>query len=189
MKDKKKMSSKDFLLIILIACLTSLSIAYATISTTLVITNNLSIKEKNWDIHFENLEQESITGSNTASIVSNAEIEKDTTKISGLELSLKKPGDYVSYTFDIKNAGEINAQLTTLNVGIPTCTPVNSICDDIEYTLKYADGSDIKVTDMINRGQSKKVKLTITYKLSSTQVPNVDIDVNGLDATFVYTQE
>ena len=189
MKDEKKMSSKDFLLIILIACLTSLSIAYATISTTLVITNNLSIRANKWDIHFENLEQDKITVGNTASIINNAVIEKDTTKISGLEVSFKKPGDFISYTFDIKNAGEINARLTTLDIGVPTCTPSNSICSDIEYTLKYADGSDIKVTDMINRGQSKKVKLTIAYKLTSTQSLDVDVDVNGLDATFVYTQE
>ena len=42
---------------------------------------------------------------------------------------------------------------------------------------------------MINRGQSKKVRLTIAYKLTSTQSLDVDVDVNGLDATFVYTQE
>ena len=189
MKDEKKMSSKDFLLIILITCLTSLSIAYATISTTLVITNNLSIRANKWDIHFENLEQDKITGGNTASIINNAVIEKDTTKISGLEVSFKKPGDFISYTFDIKNAGEINARLTTLDIGVPTCTPSNSICSDIEYTLKYADGSDIRVSDMINRGQSKKVRLTIAYKLTSTQSLDADVDVNGLDATFVYTQE
>ena len=189
MKEEKKINSKDFLLIILITCLTSLSIAYATISTTLVITNSLSIKANHWDIHFENLVQESITGNNTATLIKEASIEKDTTKISGLSVSFKKPGDYVSYTFDVKNAGDINARLTTLNIGIPTCTPLNSICDDIEYTLKYVDGSDIKVTDMINKGQSKKVKLTIRYKNESTKKVDTDVDVNGLDATFVYTQE
>lgn len=189
MKEEKRISNKDLLIIALITCIVSSSIAYATISTTLVITNNLSIKAHNWDIHFENLQQETITGNNSAEIIKNAVIEKDTTKITGLDVSLKKPGDFVSYTFDIKNDGEINARLTTLNIGTPICNPDSLICKDIEYTLKYANGSDIKVTDMINKGQLKKVKLTIKYKETSTQSTDVDVNVNGLDATFVYTQE
>lgn len=186
---ENKISRKDWAIIILITCLTSLSIAYATISTTLIITNELTVKAQNWDIHFENLEQESITGSNTARVITPATIEEDTTKISGLQVEFKKPGDYVSYTFDIKNSGDINAILTSINIGTPTCKPESTLCDDIEYIVKYDNGDDIKVTDELSKDTSIKVRLTIRYKSSSTQIVNEDITVNGLDAAFTYAQK
>lgn len=185
----KKLKTKDWALIALIACITSLSIAYATISATLTITNSLTVKATNWDIHFENLQQEEITGSNDAKILTPATIQEDTTQISGLQVELKKPGDYVSYTFDIKNAGEIDALLTSLNIGTPVCTPNHIVCNDIEYTLKYADGSNIEATDALNAGEKVKVKLTIGIKLSSTQTVDEEVKVNGLDAVFLYTQK
>lgn len=189
MEDNKKTNWKDMAIIVLIACLTSLSIAYATISATLTISNSLTVKAKNWDIHFENLEQESITGSNTAKVIKTASIEEDSTKISGLEVEFNKPGDYVSYTFDIKNAGEIDAILSSITIGTPTCTPTSTMCDDIEYEIKYNNGNTIKVTDVLNKDASIKVKLIIRYSPSSVQAVNEDIKVSGLDALFVYSQK
>lgn len=186
---EKKMSRKDLTIVALIACITSLSIAYATISTTLNITNNLTVKAHDWDIHFENLEQQNITGSNTANVVKSAKIQEDTTKISGLEVSFKKPGDSVSYTFDVTNAGGIDAKLTGITIGTPVCNPTSVICDDIEYTLKYANGNDLGMNDVLNAGDTVSLKLTINYKLSSTQISNTDINITGLDAILVYSQK
>lgn len=189
MEENKKISRKDFLMIALIACIVSLSIAYATISTTLNITNNLMVKAQDWDIHFEKLELQSITEGNDANVTSPAVIENDTTKISGLKVIFKKPGDSVSYTFDVKNAGGIDAKLSSIVIGTPTCNPENAVCDNLEYSLKYANGDNINVDDILNAGDSVKLKLTIKYKLSSAQIFNSDINVSGLDATLVYSQK
>ena len=170
MEEGKRISRKDYIIICLIACIVSLSIAYATISATLTITNDLTVKAHDWDIHFENLEQESITGSNSATVTSPAVIEEDTTKISGLQVSFKKPGDKVVYTFDVTNAGEIDAKLSSISIGTPTCNPTSVICDDLEYTLKYADGSSISENDVLDSGDTVSLKLTINYKLSSTHI-------------------
>lgn len=187
--EEKKIKGKDFLMIMLIACLTSLSIAYATISTTLTITNDLTVKAHDWDIHFENLEQENITGSNSTQIVSPAAIETDTTKISGLSVKFKKPGDSVSYTFDVKNGGGIDAKVSTISIGTPSCGLQTTLCNDIVYTLKYANGDSIGVDDELNAGQSRKLKLTISYKASSTQIVTEDVNVTGLDSMIVYSQK
>lgn len=189
MKKDKEFKSKDFIMVMLIACLTSLSIAYATISATLTITNELTVKAHNWDIHFENLKLDSIEEDNTAAVITGAQIESGATKISGLKVDFKKPGDHISYTFDVKNAGEIDAKLTSINIGTPVCEPTNVICNDIEYSLKYADGNDIEVSDTLSKGDSVKLRLTINYKSSSTQVINEDVIVNGLDAVLVYAQK
>ena len=189
MEKEKKINRKDLLIIGLIACLSFLSIAYATVSVTLNITNSLTVKAYNWDIHFENLVHDEPTGNNTAKIINNAHIETDTTKISGLQVAFKKPGDSVSYTFDIKNAGDIDAEISSVITGVPNCTPESLICKDIEYNLKYADGSNIQVHDKLLAGQTKKVKLTINYKLSSTYFEKNDINVSGLDSIIVYSQK
>ena len=189
MKEENKLGGKDLAIIILVACLTSLSIAYATISATLTISNNLTVKAQNWDIHFENLEQENITGDNSTRIVKSATIEEDTTKISGLEVEFKKPGDKVVYTFDVKNAGDIDARLTDISIDVPTCTPASSICNDIEYKITYENGQEIKISDSLDKGKSVKLKLTINYKSSSTVLVTQDIIVDGIDAVFVYTQK
>lgn len=187
--EERKIKGKDFLMIILITCLTSLSIAYATISTTLNITGGLTVKAHDWNIHFENLEQENISGSNSAEIVSAAAIETDTTRISGLAVKFKKPGDSVSYTFDVTNAGGIDAQISTISMGTPTCGLHTDLCNDIVYTLKYANGSSIGVDDELNAGETKKLRLTISYKLSSTIILNEDVNIGGLDAMLVYSQK
>lgn len=189
MGEDKRISRKDLVLICLIACIVSLSIAYATISATLTISNNLTVKAHDWDIHFENLEQESITGGNSATVISPAKIEQDTTRISGLQATFKQPGDKVVYTFDVTNAGEIDARLDSIAVGTPTCSPQSDICNDLEFTLKYANGNSISQDDVLNAGDTVSLKLTINYKAASSTLVTDDITVNGLDATLVYSQK
>lgn len=187
--EEKKLKGKDFLMIILITCLTSLSIAYATISTTLKITGGLTVKAHDWDIHFENLERDNITQSNSAEIVSDAIIESDTTIISGLSVKFKKPGDSISYTFDVTNAGGIDAKISTISIGTPSCGLQANVCNDIVYTLKYADGTNIGIDDVLDAGQTRKLRLTISYKSSSTQTITEDVNVEGLESTIVYSQK
>ncbi|MBR4618256.1 MAG: hypothetical protein IKO49_03025 [Bacilli bacterium] len=180
--------SKSALIAILVVGLVTMTVVYATLSTTLTISNSATVAATKWDIHFENLAQEAITGSNTAEVKTPAAIETDTTKISGLSVEFKKPGDFVTYTVNVKNAGDIPAKLTTYTPGTPTCSTNTSFCSNVEYTITYSDGTAIKVGDTIASKASKTLKVTIKLKANITSMPAADVPVTNLGLTLIYTQ-
>ena len=112
-----KENTKNVLLGVLIVGLVAMTVAYAALSTTLRISGTASVPNTTWDVHLANFAKES----NTASLVSgqtntatgNTPSITNGTAITGLEVTLNQPGDKVVYTFDIVNAGSIDAKLAS----------------------------------------------------------------------------
>ena len=184
--DSFKRDYKDMLIAILIMGIVSMTIVYANFTRRLQITNHASVNNSNWDIHFENLNKAS---SSTAEVISSPSISSTGTIISGLQVKLSNPGDSVTYTFDIVNAGDINAKLYNYTRSNPICEPSNSICDSIIYSLKYTDGSSINTSDTLAVGERKNVTMTIGLSNSVASMPTQVINVTNLSAVFDYVQD
>lgn len=180
---------KEILIAILILGVVSMTIAYANFTRRLIIVNNAKVNATNWDIHFENLVQVPNSNSNAAKVISSPVIQNSKTVISGLEVELVKPGDYVTYTFDIVNKGDIDAKLSYFNVSTPVCENNHIICNSISYTLKYTDGSQIKPSDELKVDQRRNVTMTIKLDNSVTQMPSTSVNISNLEAVFDYVQE
>lgn len=90
----------------LIVSVICLSIAFAAMSTNLIINGDAALENSSWDIHFENLSEPKIVG--TAKELKEPSI--DDTTIKNVSVSLKNPGDSVTYEFDIVNAGTTDAK-------------------------------------------------------------------------------
>lgn len=183
--DSIKRDYKEILIAILIMGVVSMVIVYANFTRRLQIVNTAHINNTKWDIHFENL----VKKSSTAQVISEPKISNSRTIISGLNVRLNKPGDYVTYTFDIVNAGDINAKLYDFNRSNPICEPSSAICDSIIYSLKYTDGTAIKVSDKLRVNERRNVTMTVKLNDSVSSMPNAVINVKNLNAVFDYVQD
>ncbi len=196
MKDR---SFKIVTIVALLVAVLGLSIGYAAYAENLKISGTVAVKASSntWDVHFENISAASFTG------IANEMVSPDLTStvISKFEVNFFAPGDSVSYTFDVVNKGLLNAKLTTFSKGSLSCEPstnstatateANALCRDLTYTLTYADGSEVKVGDLVkyeDGNNTKTLKVTVAWKDDSTISLTDDVLVTIGVTTFIYTQ-
>lgn len=173
MKRKKVMNA---VMLFFILAIFGTTIAYAVLSSTLKVSGNAIISDVSWDIHFENLQRTSLVGSINEPI---AELSDTLFK---LQVELYKPLDAVTYTFDVKNAGSIDAKISTIVT--PDIAAFTS--NQLTYTFTYADGSALKVNDMLKSGETKH--LTFSVKFNDVNELNSNSMSLSLDSSILYVQ-
>lgn len=185
---------QNVILGVLAVSLISLTIAYAQLTQRLNINGTAKSKSNTWDIHFENLKS-TVTGNATLSQDNPLTIISNSTTISGSVGNLSLPGDSIVYTFDIANKGTISAQLSADPIiSSPECssndaTGATVVCENVIYTLTYADGSKIKTGDILEKGEKKAAKLTLSLKDSMSSVPSAEVDITNIAAVLNYNQK
>lgn len=181
--------SRNMLLIVLFVGLGVMTVAYAAFSTSLSIKSSAKVNNSKWDIHFANLTQVANSSGNTGTVISPPTIQNGATQITGLVADLKKPGDSVSYTFDIVNNGDINAKITSVSIATPNCGANTSACSKMEYSVKYtSSGLTPAVGNTLNKNSSVNATLTIKYKDNNPLTDSNDVSISGLDVTINYGQ-
>lgn len=207
--------SKNILLGVLIVGLVSMTVAYAALSTTLTIGGTASVDNAKWDVHFESWAQTSNVDSlvagqqNTASQVQAPTQTADkVTKIDGLQVSLKQPGDVIKYTFDIVNDGTIDAKLSSFTkhmTGVYTDTQAGNLSEtDLQkftYTITCDPSeTDNTTPDYLDKATAEHHSSTCTLTVAwneATNTPTAGTDQTytqrpatlTLDATWVYVQK
>lgn len=166
-KDRKV---KTLSLVALIIAVLGLTVAFARMSTTLNINGTAELKTATWDIHFANLSDLALTGG--AEQTTAPKIDGTTTNIGDYAVKLTKPGDSVTYTFDVVNGGSIDADLSTFTLGKPVCESTTAtaeadkkiVCDNLTYKLTYTNGGkDVKATDTLKAGETKNLTLKLAF--------------------------
>ncbi len=180
-----------------------LSIAYASLSQTLTINGTATVSGNSWDVHF-------VTGTlSTAATVGHASVPDTdpialgTTSVTLHEVTLATPGDEVSYTFDVTNAGTLPAIIKTFTYNTPTVTAGSTgetktadealVSGKLIYKLVYynanpANETEVAVNDTLTAGQTRKLRLIIGYDATATSVPTADVEIANLGATIIYGQ-
>jgi len=192
MKDNRKVLYV-LVAIALILSVAGISIGFAAMSQELTINGQAEVTPATWKIKFTNLGTPQITGD--ASVATTPTLTD--THFGNYDVVLTKPGDSVVYTFDVKNAGTLDAKLTAYNFATPTFTGTgtNAAADatiaqtNVVYTLTYSDGSAIGVNDTLAAGESKTLRLTVEYPATATTLPEAEVDITGMDVTFTYSQD
>ena len=185
---------RNVVLGVLAVSLIGLTVAYAQLTQRLNINGTAKSKSNTWDIHFENLKS-TVTGNAVLSQDNPLTIVSNSTTISGSVGNLSLPGDSIVYTFDIANKGTISAQLSADPIiSTPECssndaTGATVVCENVIYTLTYADGSKIKTGDILEKGEKKAAKLTLSLKNSMSAVPSAEVDITNIDAVLNYNQK
>lgn len=185
-----------------VALVGTIGVALAAFATEMNISGTATVKSTAWDIHFENLQEVALTGANAKEITTPA-IDEKTTKIADYKLELVEPGDAAEYTFDVKNAGDFDAEITSVTIKTGnnlTCTSTEdanaatrnaNVCKNLNYTLKYADGTAVAVGDTLPVGESKTLKLKLEFSAGAeaADLPDAEVAISGLDVVITYGQK
>lgn len=182
--------------IALVAFLLCGTIAFASFTQQLDIQGKATVNKSSWSIKFANLQ--SVVKTGTATEVTAPTINTNDTKISEYDVTLTTPGDSVSYTFDVVNEGTFNAKISSITIPTPLCTgngttattDENNVCDNLTYTLTYANGTPVAVDDTLNAGETKSLKLTLSYSASvaAAALPKDDVSISNLAISIIYAQ-
>ena len=197
----------------LLVAVLGLTVAFAALSQTLTINGSAAVNAASWDIHFEKTsgKETEVKGATTFT-----EPTLSGTTIENFSATLTKPGDSVTYYFDIVNKGTIDAVVSSFNFpnAFKDCTAnINkySYCMNFDfngdnevdtvdrlvyitlfnYRLAYAD-TDKSVTqgDTLNAGETKHMKLVIEYKDTATELPENNLTLTSSDPiTITYEQK
>ena len=207
------------ILIILIVTLSlvGIGIAFAAFSQTLTINGTGTVEASNWQVVFEGMTNvntlDAPTTTGTAAEVTHPTIKNNSTEISTYSVSLKTPGDSITYNFKIHNKGDFAANLSSLTIsGVNRpSSPVSgaSLVTDssvatanaktlakVEYKLYYTIDNTLvgqnSARDCLEAGETANVSLRITFSTESetdTEVlPNTDLVLDNLGVSSTYTQ-
>ena len=188
----KKKEDRGTLIMVCGALLVSvitLTIAYAVLSTTLKIKGTAKINSATWNVN--------ITAGDDFTTYGRAKFGYPTIKsttISDMKVELYQPGDGVKFPFTVRNDGSLDAKLKEINKGTISCSstnPVNAqkVCDNITYTIKYDDRSEILEGDEIKSGGVQFFVLEIMYNKNSDFVSPTEVSIDGIDVVLLYEQK
>ena len=191
---EKERKVKYLSIVALIVAVVGLGVAFAAMSTTLTINGTATMDTAKWDIHFENLSTVKLGGFATET----ATPEMTATKIGDYAVTLTRPGDSATYTFDVTNAGTIDAKLGTFTKNAPVFTGTSATAKaadeaivegNLIYTLTYTDtGVAVAQDDILGQGETKNLTLHIEYDRNATTLPSAKVEITGMDITMVYDQ-
>ena len=210
---EKERRIKILSIVALIVAILGLTVAFAALSETLTINGTASVEAASWDIHFENLSDAVLTGD--ASVATPPTL--NNTSITDFESVLTKPGDSITYEFDIVNDGTIDAKIGAFDEvawfcqeyrgsvvgsneearycdlddsGDVTITDGSIQLENFSYTLTYKEnGQKVKENDILNHGETKRVVLKLEYLANSTWIPSHELKFPNLEKTIEYVQK
>ena len=192
---KKKFGTAGVLIVALVI-VSVFGIAYAAFSQSLNISGSAVVKKTSWSVKMKNLQTYTKTGSATQ--VTAPAINAAGNTLQTYNITLQKPGDSISYTFDVANEGDYNAKLSNLTITTPTCTKgtngvatdASNVCSNLTTTLKYSNGTVVAANDTLNSSETKTMVLTVTLnpQMNAESLPTDDVSVTNLKVTLAYVQ-
>lgn len=192
MKTKKIFSLIGILFITCISVI-GISFTYASITSKLSIDGYASMNSMKWSVHFQNLSNANLKG--TTLEVNKPTLKNNATSISDFEVKFMNINDGVNYTFDVINDGDLDAKISSIVIPKPVCTSTGDtayedsslICDNLNYSLTYLDGTEIQIGDTLEKGQSKSLVLKLEYL--GTKLPQNVVGISGLSIALIYVQK
>ena len=160
-----------------------ISIGFAYLSTNLNINGTSMFKSSSWNVYFDNIEVDS--GSvELQSGDSSPTISSDKLTVS-YQVTCNNPGDYYKFNIDVVNDGSLNAKIDSITIPeIP-----EGYEDNIEFSLKYLDGTNVEEDNVLLAGE--KTTFVITTKnrddISADQLISEAITL-PMEVSISYTQ-
>ena len=183
--------SKNIMLAVLVICLISLTVVYATLSQDLNIKGVATVKQANWDIHFTKLLSPKAEGDATAG---KAVLNGNSTIITISDGVFSAPGDKITYEFNVINDGDIDAEVELTTTQMENCkaengTDVTNFCNKIEFELFYKDTkAPVAKGDKLLGKEEKTLNLVITYDKNRalTSLPTSPITLSNITSIINY---
>ncbi len=138
----------------LLAIVVIMAVGYAAFATQLTINGTATIESK-WDVHIKTIEPGQPIGT-----AKNKKVTVEQNQLTAtFEDELVAPGDSITYTVTVINAGTLDAVLNDINFN-------DGDNEAIQYTY---DG--IEVTNVLGNGDEVQFTITVTYNPKITSQP------------------
>jgi len=187
----RKMNKKNKLLLLALLVV-FIGVGYAFLSANLSITGTTNIGAVNWNVEFQN---PTATQEATVEPSSPLTIDGDTLSYT---VPLDVPGDVYEFTVDVANTGSIDAMISDfvtsfkIENGEETVYDGTNLPEYLEYSVKYASGTDIEPNHELkaNTTETIKVRVALDANISEQQFQqligqtvqfNVKLDYAQLD--------
>ena len=172
---EKERKVKVLSLAALIVAVLGLTVAFAALSQQLTINGSATVDAATWDIHFNNLSEPVLTGCAVVVTLCIIRVGVSGWLWCGLELWVWWYS--VNFTFDVVNAGSVDATLATVvperlqpsctGTGAAATEDANIVCNGLTYKLTYtATGEAVKATDELNHGETKNLTLELSFDVT-----------------------
>ena len=155
---EKERRTKALVIVVLLIVFMGLTIAFAALSATLNINGTAYLDAAKWGIRFENLSSPTKIGSATTTGTAKIE-ETKAAEITDINVSLSIPGDKIVYTVDLVNKGTINAKIDNIEKTQLTSEQQRYLT----FKVTDKDGYEIKQGDILEKGETKKITITIEF--------------------------
>lgn len=183
---------KIIAVIALVLAVVGLSIGFAALQTKLEINGTAEVTGgKTWDIKFvdSSLKVDKVGSAQSTDPTVSA------TTIKDYKVTLAKPGDKVSYYFQVTNAGDFDAKIGSVVPGAPVCS-TEAFCANVKYSFTYTDsntgtaGAVPSADDTLAAGETKWMLITVEYvsTADSSTLPTETVTITGLNASINYVQ-
>lgn len=163
--DKRKFV-QNLTIIVLAVAIIVMSVGYAIYYQPMDLTGTTTIQSSSWNIHFANIKSLPTT-TVAAENITGPTLTKTTSLSFGATLNL---GEVYEFTVDVENTGTFDALLDsvgfTATKGSETLATTGNQYDNgyLEYSVKYADGTEIQGGDTLDSKTNKTVKVSVKYK-------------------------
>lgn len=153
----------------------SISIGFAYLSSVLNINSGVSFRENSFDVHFENINLLSEDVEYTTLEISPS----DSTTLNA-SINFYEPSEIFEFTVDVINGGGIDAKLQSIENNL-----TSSISEFITIETKYFDGQEIKENDLLRMGQSKKIRIKVTYNYDIEELPTAGTTTVAITMNYI----
>ena len=171
-----KRNKKKMVIGILCCMLVFMGIGYAALSQVLNIGTTAKVTGS-WNIYISSatVEEKSDADMKGTEITDNK-----TTDIS-LNVSFKKPSDYITYDITVENAGTIDAKLDEI-----TMTPPSNVIDGTEEKMFLMETKNLTKGSVLKAGETTTFQMTLRFNEKATTLPSADEEFTfGLKLNYV----
>ena len=179
---KNRHNSRKLVMIVLVVLL-FISVAYATISTTLKMTGTITAKKQNYSVYWAN--PVVTNGSVTTALPTIEDFGGQANTKATFNVTFDLPGEFYEFTIDAVNNGTIDVVVSDVDIELPDNLP-----DYIVVSATYADGSEIEVGKTLakkngNTPTTEKYKVRVEFDKSLATSEDINnIPNNGLNLSF-----
>lgn len=204
-----KTNQKVFQMVTIVALFIAvvfISVGFALMSTSLSVTGQAKIVPAKWDVHFVpstyQFSANSTAAKDSTDKTASGYLFNDTT-FSGYEITLTKPGDKGTITFDVENDGDLDAVIDSASLGslVFTGTGDTKTADEtiaqkwVKYNVTWSDDMAIATGETLAKkatgattGTRKTIKIEVTYDPNANEIPTNEVVVSGKNLSITYKQ-
>lgn len=158
-KLRKRKINKSIIIILILF----ISIGFAALTSNLNILSNVTFLPQSFNIYFDNLQV-----NQNSSNLDNPTLSNDDTTVT-FTSTINEPGDFYEFSFDVVNAGTMDAALDEIVKSGLTETQAQYL----DYTAKYYGEREIHEDDILHAGYKEKIVVRVEYKYNIENVPSL----------------